>query len=54
MSDREKELVQQIGKMPDKLQEAFLNMASGALMALDSLEEKKEETNEPDEREESA
>ncbi len=52
MSDREKTLVEQIGKMPDKLQDAFLNMASGALMALDSLAEKKEE--EEDDHEQSA
>ena len=42
MSDREKDLVQQIGKLPDKLQDIFLDMASGALMALESMGEKKE------------
>ena len=36
MSDKEKALVEQIGKLPDDIQDRFLDMANGALMALDA------------------
>lgn len=39
MSDKEKTLVEQIGKLPDAVQDRFLDMANGALMALDIKEE---------------
>ena len=44
MSDKEKALVEQIGKLPDSVQDRFLDMANGALMALDA-QPKQEESN---------
>lgn len=42
MSDREKTLAKQIAALPPKLQDDFLRMAQGAVMALDALEKRKE------------
>lgn len=42
MSDKEKVLVEQIGKLPDDIQDRFLDMANGALMALDAQPKKEE------------
>ena len=39
MSDKEKALVERLGKLPDAVQDRFLDMANGALMALDIKEE---------------
>lgn len=44
MSDKEKALVEQIGKLPDDIQDRFLDMANGALMALDA-QPKQEDAN---------
>ena len=38
MSEKEKDLVQKIAAMPDRLKEKFLDKADGALMAMDALQ----------------
>ena len=43
MSEKEKTLTEQIGKLPPELQERFLAQAQGAAMALDLLDKRKEE-----------
>lgn len=37
MSDREKELVEKISRLPDNLQERFLYQAQGAALAVEAL-----------------
>lgn len=37
MSDKEKEMVQKISELPDRLQDKFLDRLDGAVMALDVL-----------------
>ena len=38
MSEKEKDLVEKIAAMPDRLKEKFLDKADGALMAMDALQ----------------
>lgn len=45
MSDKEKALVEQIGKLPDAVQDRFLDMAAGALMALDAQPKQEDDDN---------
>lgn len=44
MSEKEKDLVQKIAAMPDRLKEKFLDKADGALMAMDALKDQAPET----------
>ena len=44
MSEREKNLVDKIAKLPDALQDKFLNMAQGATLALDVLQSQEADT----------
>lgn len=37
MSEKEKDLVEKIAAMPDRLKEKFLDKADGALMAMDAM-----------------
>ena len=46
MSDKEKDLVQKIAAMPDRLKEKFLDKADGALMAMDALKDQETRTKE--------
>lgn len=48
MSEKEKQVVEKIAKLPEQVRERFLTMAEGAVIAVEELREEQEDEDDAD------